>query len=100
VEDKPKGSEQLPEGVHHEGDGFVVDTRPDFEVLIRGDLVDLRTRDVGVRDVGVLEHDRENVERPWLDCSVWLNVDSARILALQLQEACRLIEADPENAEP
>ena len=32
--------------------------RPDFEVLIRGDLVDLRTR-----DVGVVEGD----PRPWLD---------------------------------
>lgn len=76
------------EGVQYEsGNGVSVDTRPDFEVLIRGDLVDLRTR-----DAGVLASDTENVERPWLDCSVWLDMDDARVLAVQLQEACREIE--------
>jgi len=82
-----KPSEQPGEGTFREDEDFVVDTRPDFEVLVRGDLVDLRTR-----DAGVLEGDQENVERPWLDCSVWLRVEDARDLALQLQDACRLIE--------
>ena len=66
---------------------ITVDTRPEFEVLIRGDLVDPRTRDAGVLDV-----DREGVDRPWLDSSAWLSVEDARVLAMQLQEAARLIE--------
>jgi hypothetical protein len=55
----------VDEGAYSKGPDYRIDTRPAFEVLVRGELIDLRTRAHPMTD-----GDREGVERPWLDSMV------------------------------
>ena len=73
-----------------EGDGILVDGRPDFEVLIQGEHVLML-----VRGEEATDRDMAASERPWLTHP--LPVEDARILALNLQDAAGVVAASEED---